>query len=137
LQVGRLFNEQSGFAGEEKSVAGIGNLNASKMRRGRSLQSGNKQANFVMRGARGKFRHCYEEALRADHSLRGKVYLQFNVNEEGLPYDIEIKSDSELQSAGLSSCLKKVVSRLRFPNRTGKTMAIKHPLVFSPSQSNG
>jgi|GEM_PF-7099234 hypothetical protein len=73
----------------------------------------------VVNRHRGEVVACYEQALKANPSLQGKVAVQFVIGPQGKVVKAFVK-DSDIRDAGLSQC---IVSRLKlwaFPSPVGK-----------------
>lgn len=78
------------------------------------------------------FMDCYNEGLKADSKLGGKVVLSWDVDETGSVKNAETKK-STLSHVAVESCLVGKLKGLSFPPApTGKVINISYPFVFSP-----
>lgn len=74
----------------------------------------------VARRQSGQFRHCYEEALRADPSLSGTMRIEVGVTAAGIA---ESPRASGFGDATLAACMTRSISRAAFPPASGTTSA--------------
>jgi hypothetical protein len=74
---------------------------------------------------------CYEKALKTNPQLKGKVAVTWMINQDGRAEMVEISEDT-MKDAGVSSCIKGVVSRWRF-QKPEAPASVTFPFVFSPA----
>jgi hypothetical protein len=88
----------------------------------------------IQRVVRGRFRPiqvCYEDGLRKDPSLQGRVSVRFVIDRGGTPRDIA-SSGSDLPDAAVVSCVVNEFKGLHFPEPVGGTVTVTYPIMFSP-----
>ncbi|HEY8040552.1 MAG TPA: DUF2330 domain-containing protein [Polyangiaceae bacterium] len=87
----------------------------------------------IVRQNYGRFRLCYENALRQNPSLKGRVTLSFTVTPAG---DVTAVSTagSDLPDAAAVQCMARGVGNLSFPTAE-KPTKVKYPLELSMGQS--
>ncbi len=84
----------------------------------------------TIRGGRGKLRDCY--AYRRTMGLRrgGRIQLVFTIGRGGRVD--KVRSVDFINDAKLDTCVKRVFSKMRFPNPKGGTVDVRYALVFQP-----
>ncbi len=85
----------------------------------------------VVRQNNGRFRGCYEAALRANPGLAGRVAVKFVIDRGGA---VAIAADggSDLPDEGVRRCVVSSFLSLSFPAPQGGTVAVVYPIMFSP-----
>ncbi|MBN1770554.1 MAG: AgmX/PglI C-terminal domain-containing protein [Deltaproteobacteria bacterium] len=78
---------------------------------------------------RGRFLHCYVDALRRDPTIAGRVAVAFTVNRDGVVQDVEVESD-EVLDALLADCLGEAMTGVRFLCGN-EAVRVRYPLVFT------
>lgn len=75
-------------------------------------------------------KRCYDKALLANPTLKGKVSVTILINTSGRVESIEISEDT-IKDPGVSKCIMGVLKRLRFPKPDGGPASITCPFVFT------
>ncbi len=75
-------------------------------------------------------KRCYEDALKKDPSLRGKVVLGLQLSDDGSVCESHIVSDS-LQNPDALTCIQNLFLGARFPAPVGGCVNVALPLVFA------
>jgi hypothetical protein len=90
----------------------------------------------VVRQSFGRFRLCYEDGLRNDPALAGKVTVTFLIAASG---DVATATASgELPDAAVRSCVARSFLTLSFPPPDkGGTVKVSYPIIFSPGEGSG
>lgn len=96
--------------------------------KGGSLSKGDvyKEINRHM----GKIRMCYERELMNDPKLAGKITFDWTVKTNGSVSGVREKSSS-LGSSKVSSCIRGVIQKMKFPKPKGGEVQISYPFIFS------
>jgi TonB family protein len=81
----------------------------------------------------GAIKACYERALKRNPNLSGKVKVRWTITAAGTVSAVEIEEDS-MGDSEVSSCIKGLVSRWRFPAPSGGSVDVVYPFVFQASQ---
>lgn len=81
----------------------------------------------------GAIKGCYERALKRNPSLSGKIKVRWTITAAGTVSSVEIEEDS-MGDGEVSSCIKGLVSRWRFPAPSGGSVDVVYPFVFQSSQ---
>lgn len=85
----------------------------------------------IVRQNFGRFRLCYENGLRTNSTLGGRVAVKFTIDKSGAvvsPAD----GGSDLPDKAVVSCVVKGFTNLSFPQPEGGTVAVVYPIVFAP-----
>lgn len=90
------------------------------------------QVTSMIRQRQSAFRRCYENELRNNPSLNGKVTVQFTIQERG-NVSAANAVENTTGSAGLASCVVGVIRRLRWrEGPEGGSVDYRYPFVFAP-----
>jgi len=81
----------------------------------------------------GAIKACYERALKRNPNLSGKVKVRWTITAAGTVSAVEIEEDS-MGDSEVSSCIKGLVTRWRFPAPSGGSVDVVYPFVFQASQ---
>jgi hypothetical protein len=84
----------------------------------------------VVRGADEELRGCYDDGLRRNLDLGGKVTLQFTIDAEGAVLDLRPVCTS-LPDAEVVNCMASRFRAFRFPKPTAP-LSVIYPIVFTP-----
>ncbi len=134
LKLRRLYNIEQKNSVLEKRIANIQTDNNSDVPIKKSARLDRSSANRVIRKAQGQLRPCYEQALKTDRDLRGRIYISLRVRQDGLISDVKLKADRTIRSPGLLLCLRRVVEKLNFPPAQTGSVPIRFSVDFTPSQ---
>lgn len=77
------------------------------------------------------FQQCYENALKSNSKLAGKLVVEFVIGEDGRVKDADVVRDG-VGSSDVSKCVLKLVKRLRFPKPDEGEVTITNSFVFQP-----
>lgn len=72
---------------------------------------------------------CYERALKNNPKLKGKVVIEWGINEEGRVVKINIVQNT-LGDAKVASCISDIIQRIRFPGATKGVAPVRKTFVF-------
>jgi hypothetical protein len=84
----------------------------------------------VVRQNFGRFRFCYEAALRANPGLQGRVVVKFAIDRSGA-VALSTDAGSDLSDPAVTACVVRAFADLSFPPPDGGTVMVVYPLVFS------
>ncbi len=97
--------------------------------------SGDFDARLVQRQIRARLRaiqRCYENELRRNPTLAGKVTVQFTIVERGT-VSAARASENTTGSPAVANCVVRTVRRFRFnPGPDGGSVQFRYPFVFAP-----
>jgi hypothetical protein len=113
---------------------GGGSRSAPTLRMGALQVNGRLPPEVISRIVRqnfGRFRLCYENGLRGNPRLQGRVTTRFVIDKTGA---VASTSDggSDLPSASTVSCVVRAFGNLSFPQPEGGIVTVLFPIVFSP-----
>lgn len=72
---------------------------------------------------------CYERALKTNAKLKGKVGLEWAINEEGRVVKIKV-IDNSLGDPKVADCIMDIINRIKFPKATKGLVPIRKTFVF-------
>jgi hypothetical protein len=104
------------------------------MRVGDPKVNGRIPAEVIQRIVRqnfGRFRLCYEDALRTNPALTGRVAVKFVIDRSG-GVGMAADGGSDLPDQKVVSCVVRGFQNLSFPEPEGGMVTVTYPLVFSP-----
>ncbi len=83
-----------------------------------------------VRARMGAIKACYENQLKRNPGLRGKIRIRFTILETGGLADI-VAAESSVGSAEVVACIIGTMRTWRTPFRPAGTVAVEYPFVFS------
>jgi hypothetical protein len=101
---------------------------------GATTLSGHLPAEVVQRIVRqnyGRFRMCYENGLRANPNLTGRVTARFVIGSSGSVSAVQ-NGGSDLPDSGVVSCVVQAFYGLSFPSPENGIVTVSYPILFSP-----
>jgi len=107
---------------------------APSMKTGVSTVSGHLPPEVVQRIVRqnyGRFRQCYENGLRANPNLTGRVTARFVIGREGSVTNVQ-NGGSDLPDSAVTSCVVNAFYGLSFPTPEAGIVTVSYPIMFSP-----
>lgn len=105
-----------------------------RMREGGTSVSGHIPPEVIQRIVRqnfGRFRFCYENALRSNPNLQGRVSVRFVIGRDGSVSNVG-SGGSDLSDSGVVSCVTRAFYGLSFPAPDGGIVTVTYPILFSP-----
>jgi outer membrane biosynthesis protein TonB len=88
-----------------------------------------KLGSFI-RARKGAINACYENSLKRNPSLRGKIVLRFTILETGGIADVSVISNG-LGSPDVAQCIMNMIRAWRTPFRPAGSSTVEFPLTFS------
>jgi hypothetical protein len=85
----------------------------------------------IVRQNFGRFRLCYEQGLRTNPALAGRVTTHFVIDRTGAVVSAS-DAGSDLPSPSVVSCVERSFSNLSFPQPEGGSVTVVFPVLFSP-----
>ena len=120
--------------------SGIGRLSGShktsspRVRGGSTSVSGRLPPEVIQRIVRqnfGRFRLCYEDGLRRNPELQGRVAVRFVIDRTGAATSVG-NGGSDMPDSAVVSCVVRAFLGLRFPEPEGGIVTVVYPILFSP-----
>jgi hypothetical protein len=121
---------------------GHGRLGGSHATRAPSIRQGTTQVNGrlppeviqrIVRQNFGRFRLCYENGMRTNPNLAGRVAVKFVIDRSGA---VSTSSDggSDLPDQGVVQCVVRGFGNLSFPQPEGGIVTVVYPIIFNPGE---
>jgi Ca-activated chloride channel family protein len=85
----------------------------------------------IVRQNFGRFRLCYENGLRNNPNLQGRVSVRFVIDPSGA-VSMVANGGSDLPDAGVVQCVVRGFGNLSFPQPEGGMVTVVYPLAFAP-----
>ncbi|MFS8070338.1 MAG: AgmX/PglI C-terminal domain-containing protein, partial [Byssovorax sp.] len=85
----------------------------------------------IVRQSFGRFRLCYENGLRNNPSLRGRVNTRFIIGMDGSISSV-VNGGSDLPDAGVVACVVRSFYNLTFPQPSSGPVTVTYPVLFEP-----
>ncbi len=79
----------------------------------------------------GRFRLCYENGLRNNPNLRGRVSVRFVIGRDGAVSNVG-NGGSDMSDSGVVSCVVRSFYGLSFPRPEGGIVTVVYPITFAP-----
>jgi hypothetical protein len=81
----------------------------------------------------GKFRMCYEDQLKSNPSLQGRVVTKFMIGRDGAVVAAQ-DGGSDLPNQKVVSCIVRSFQNLSFPTPDGGNVTVTYPLILQPGE---
>ncbi len=123
-----------GFGAGHGRLGGAHASDAPKVRMGAATVTGRLPPEVVSRIVRqnfGRFRLCYENGLRQNPALEGRISIRFSIGADGSVSQTG-SGGSDLASDAVVSCVVSSVNGLSFPQPEGGVVTAIIPILFSP-----
>lgn len=87
----------------------------------------------IVRQNFGRFRLCYEDGLRTNPALGGRVAVRFVIDRHG---SVAVASDggSDLPDQNVIGCIVRGFQNLGFPEPKGGMVKVTYPILFTPGE---
>lgn len=83
----------------------------------------------IVRRNFGRFRLCYEEALKLDDTLEGKITVSYVIRSDASV--ATVKAESDLKDKTFVECVRKSFESLEYPSPESGLVSVRYPLMFS------
>ena len=118
------------FPGDTRPPRGRG----PQVRMGATSVSGRLPPEVIQRIVRqnfGRFRVCYENGLRNNPNLQGRVGVRFVIGRDGAVSNTG-NGGSDMPDSGVVSCVVRSFQSLSFPQPESGIVTVVYPIMFSP-----
>jgi len=126
-----------GFGSGHGRLGGEHRVKPPSVRVGSVSVSGSVPPEVIQRIVRqnfGRFRLCYENGLRSNPNLQGRVSVRFIIGTEGSVSSLS-NGGSDLPDAGVVACVVRSFSGLTFPPAESGVISVVYPILFLPEGS--
>lgn len=123
-----------GFGSGHGRLGGAQKVSAPKVRMGATTVSGQLPPEVIQRIVRqnfGRFRLCYENGLRNNPSLQGRVSARFIIGRDGAVMSVA-NGGSDVPDAGVVACVLQQFKGLSFPQPENGLVTVVYPVLFEP-----
>jgi tetratricopeptide (TPR) repeat protein len=123
-----------GFGSGRGRLGGEHGAAAPSLRQGAVQVNGRLPPEVIQRIVRqnfGRFRLCYENGLRSNPNLAGRVTVKFNIDRTGAVGTVA-DGGSELPDVSVVQCIVRGFSGLAFPQPEGGVVTVSYPIIFAP-----
>jgi len=123
-----------GFGNGHGKLQGAHATKAPSLRQGATQVNGRLPPEVIQRIVRqnfGRFRLCYENGLRNNPTLSGRVSVKFVIDRSGAVSTAQ-DGGSELPDQGVISCVVRGFGNLSFPQPEGGMVTVVYPIMFNP-----
>ncbi len=123
-----------GFGSGHGRLGGDHKAKAPQLRQGAITVSGRLPPEVIQRIVRqsfGRFRLCYENGLRNNPNLQGRVSVRFVIDRSGAVSSTG-NGGSDLPDSSVVSCVVRSFSGLSFPQPEGGIVTVVYPISFAP-----
>ena len=87
----------------------------------------------IVRQNFGRFRNCYESALRTNPSLTGRISTRFTIGRDGSVAQ-SMDAGSDLPDQNAVACVVRSFNSLSFPSPEGGVATVTYPIIFTPGE---
>lgn len=127
-----------GFGSGHGRLGGAHAQAAPSVRQGATQVSGRLPPDVIQRIVRqrfGRFRLCYENGLRSNPNLQGRVAIRFVIGPDGV---VRGASDggSDLPSQEVIACVARGFTGISFPQPEGGIVTVVYPITFTPGDGS-
>lgn len=123
-----------GFGSGHGRLSGSHRARAPKVRMGATTVNGRLPPEVIQRIVRqnyGRFRLCYENGLRNNPNLQGRVSVRFIIGRDGSVSNVG-NAGSDLPDPAVVQCVTRAYYGLSFPQPEGGIVTVVYPIMFSP-----
>jgi hypothetical protein len=123
-----------GYGAGHGRLGGSHQTKAPSIRMGATQVSGRLAPEVIQRIVRqnfGRFRMCYENGLKTNPSLTGRVAVRFVIARDGSVASVA-NGGSDLPDSGVVSCVVRSFGGLSFPQPEGGIVTVVYPLTLTP-----
>ena len=131
--IGELATEGVGTAntGSKAAASVRGNIQASAVESvDGSLDP--KKISAAIKARLSGIKACYEQQLKRNPKLAGKIVIAFVIDEEGKVSEASVDSDT-LGDGAVAKCIIGLIRRVRFPKPDEGDVQATFPFVFTPA----
>ncbi|RKI45369.1 energy transducer TonB [Corallococcus sp. AB004] len=89
-------------------------------------------ARFIQ-SRKASIQRCYENGLKRDPSLKGRVMVRFDLTPQGRASNVEVE-ESTLRSDEVINCIKTTMRAWTFPFKPSDDVPVSYPFIFSPGE---
>jgi tetratricopeptide (TPR) repeat protein len=125
----------SGIGSGHGRLGGSHAVRQPSIRMGATAVNGRLPPEVIQRIVRqnfGRFRRCYEDGLRSNATLSGRVSIRFVIDRSGSVV-LAAVAGSTLPNTAVVQCVQRSFMSLGFPQPEGANVTVVYPLNFEPN----
>ena len=124
----------SGFGTSHDRLMGTHKVRVVGPRYGTPTTNGHLPAEVIQRIVRqndGRYRFCYQQGLKTNPELTGRVTVKFVIGRDG---SVMLSADggSDIPDSSVRQCVVSSFTQLTFPQPDSGIVTVFYPIVFSP-----
>jgi len=85
----------------------------------------------IVRQNSGRFRFCYEQGLKGNPTLTGRVSVKFMIARDG-SVGVAADAGSDIPDSSVTSCVVRSFTAMSFPAPDSGIVTVTYPLMFTP-----
>ncbi|MEO8875698.1 MAG: AgmX/PglI C-terminal domain-containing protein, partial [Polyangiaceae bacterium] len=125
-----------GFGNGHGRLGGAHQTKSPSLRQGTTQVNGRLPPEVIQRIVRqnfGRFRLCYENGMRQNPNLQGRVSVKFVIDRSGA---VSTSQDggSDLPDQSVVQCVVRGFQNLSFPQPEGGIVTVVYPIIFTPGE---
>lgn len=123
-----------GFGSGRGRLGGAHQAGQPSVRMGATQVNGRLPPEVIQRIVRqnfGRFRLCYENGLKRNPNLEGRVNVRFVIDRQG-SVSTAANAGSDLPDSGVVACVIGAYQGLSFPQPEGGIVTVVYPVIFAP-----
>jgi hypothetical protein len=123
-----------GFGSGHGRLGGSHRTRPPQVRMGATQVNGRLPPEVIQRIVRqnyGRFRLCYENGLRNNPNLQGRVSVRFVIGRDGAVSNVG-NAGSDMPDGSVVQCVTRAYYGLSFPQPEGGIVTVVYPIMFSP-----
>ncbi|HLM73647.1 MAG TPA: AgmX/PglI C-terminal domain-containing protein, partial [Polyangiaceae bacterium] len=123
-----------GFGAGHGRLGGAHKSSPPQVRMGETTVNGKLPPPVIQRIVRqnfGRFRICYENGLKNNPNLQGRVAVRFVIRADGEVTNV-LNAGSDMPDSSVVSCVVKSFQGLSFPQPEQGIVSVTYPIMFSP-----
>ncbi len=125
-----------GFGNGHGRLGGAHATKSPTLRQGTTQVNGRLPPEVIQRIVRqnfGRFRLCYENGLRTNPNLTGRVAVKFVIDRSGAVSTAQ-DGGSDIPDRNVVSCVVRGFQNLSFPQPEGGIVTVVYPIIFNPGE---
>ncbi|MDI1435154.1 AgmX/PglI C-terminal domain-containing protein [Polyangium sorediatum] len=87
----------------------------------------------IIRGNFKTLQACYEEGLKKNPNLGGRIAIKFVIGKDGKPASVGEETPATLPDPDVVKCVLAAVETLTFPAPEGGVVKVVYPIMFAPA----
>jgi len=134
-----------GEGGGRSEGIGLGNIGTlhrdggagrpSSIRQGAVTVNGRLPPEVIQRIVRqnfGRFRVCYQDGLKKNPSLQGRIAVKYTIDRDGSVKGAPADGGSDLPDPSVVQCVVRAFQNISYPEPEGGIVTVVYPMIFTP-----